>query len=326
MNVFPLFFNLTGKAVTVVGGGTVAERKVRLLLRAGALVTVVAPEQTSWLRASAQAGALSSLFTVFAAEHVREAWLVIAATGRREINRIVAQAADALRLPCNVVDDGQLSTVQVPAMIDRSPLMVAVSSAGSAPVLARRVREWIESELPESVGDLAGLLARQRSAIKQAFPDVHTRRHFFDYVLDSTIPDLLAQGQHAEALAAFKAALQSQTPQQHIQVTILPIADLEAADLLTLRALRKLNQADWVLYLPLILPAVLEKARRDARLMPLDQAGVVLQDTLLAPGFWKPLCRSWVPGERIVIAWKAAWDAQPLISLLQQEGLSCELL
>ena len=260
MNVFPLFFNLTGKTVVVVGGGTVAERKVRLLLRAGARVTVVAPEQTSWLRASAQAGALSSLFTSFVAEHIREAWLVIAATGRREINRIVAQAADALHLPCNVVDDGQLSTVQVPAMVDRSPLMVAVSSAGCAPVLARRVREWIESELPESVGDLAGLLARRRADIKQAFPEVHTRRHFFDYVLDSQIPDLLAQGKPTEALAAFDAALEAETPQQHIQVTILPIADLEAVDLLTLRALRKLNQADWVLYLPLTPPAILEKA------------------------------------------------------------------
>ena len=326
MNVFPLFFNLTGKTVVVVGGGTVAERKVRLLLRAGARVTVVAPEQTSWLRASAQAGALSSLFTSFVAEHIREAWLVIAATGRREINRIVAQAADALHLPCNVVDDGQLSTVQVPAMVDRSPLMIAVSSAGSAPVLARRVREWIESELPESVGDLAGLLARRRADIKQAFPEVHTRRHFFDYVLDSQIPDLLAQGKPTEALAAFDAALETETPQQHIQVTILPIADLEAVDLLTLRALRKLNQADWVLYLPLTLPAILEKARRDARLMALDQAGVVLQDTLLNRDFWAPLCRSWAPGERIVIAWKSSWDVQPLLELLQQQGLSCELV
>ncbi len=325
MNVFPLFFNLKGKAVTVVGGGTVAERKVRLLLRAGAVVTVVAPEQTPWLRASAQAGALNSLFTVFTAEHVRQAWLVIAATGRREVNRIVAQSADALRLPCNVVDDGQLSTVQVPAMIDRSPLMVAISSAGSAPVLARRVREWIESELAESLGDLAGLLASRRADIKQAFPDVHTRRHFFDYVLDSPIPDLLAQGQGAEAIAAFEAALHSQTPQQSIQVTILPIADLEAVDLLNLRSLRKLNQADWVLYLPLMLPAILEKARRDARLVALDQEGGVMRDTLLSSQFWKPLRDSWVPGERIVIAWKSSWDAQPLIDLLRKEGLECVL-
>jgi uroporphyrin-III C-methyltransferase/precorrin-2 dehydrogenase/sirohydrochlorin ferrochelatase len=203
--------------------------------------------------------------------------------------------------------------------------MIAVSSAGSAPVLARRVREWIESELPESVGDLAGLLARRRADIKQAFPEVHTRRHFFDYVLDSPIPDLLAQGKATEALAAFDAALRTETPQQHIQVTILPIADLEAVDLLTLRALRKLNQADWVLYLPLILPAILEKARRDARLMALDQAGVVLQDTLLNRDFWAPLCQSWVPGERIVIAWKSSWDVQPLVELLQQQGLICEL-
>lgn len=206
MNVFPLFFNLTGKAVVVVGGGSVAERKVRLLLRAGARVTVVAPEQTPWLRASAQAGALSSLFTAFVAEHIREAWLVIAATGRREINRIVAQAADALHLPCNVVDDGQLSTVQVPAMIDRSPLMIAVSSAGSAPVLARRVREWIESELPESVGDLAGLLARRRADIKQAFPEVHTRRHFLTTCL----------------MAIFLTSWHKESPPKHWQLLMTP--------------------------------------------------------------------------------------------------------
>jgi siroheme synthase-like protein len=325
MNVFPLFFNLTGKVVVVVGGGTVAERKVRLLLRAGARVTVVAPEQTPWLRASAQAGALTSLFSSFVADHIRHAWLVIAATGRREINRSVAQAAEALHLPCNVVDDGELSTVQVPAMVDRSPLMIAISSAGSAPVLARRVREWIESELPESLGQLAGLLARRRAEIKQAFPEPHTRRQFFDSVLDSPIPDLFAQGKPEQAQRAFETALKEEVPPQTIVVTILPIADLDAVDLLTLRALRKLNQADWVLYLPLILPAILEKARRDARLMPLDQGGVVLQETLLNQDFWAPLCRSWSPGERIVITWKASWPVQPLLDLLRHHGVQGEL-
>lgn len=326
MNLFPLFFDLAGKAVTVVGGGVVAERKVRLLLRSGANVTVVAPEQTPWLRAGAQAGALRSVFALFAPAHLEGSWLAIAATGRRDANQAVARAAHQLRMPCNVVDDAQLSSVQVPAIIDRSPLMVTVSSAGSAPVLARRTRERIEGVLEESLGLLAELAARYRRDIKLAFPDVNARRRFFDWLLDSEAQALLAAGRTDKAAALLESALQVRTQLGQTQVSIAAIADLPAADLLTLRALRALNQADRVLYLPQTLPEILEKARRDAGLLALDEAGGVLQGELLDAPFWQGLCRSWARGERIVITWKSTWDTQALAALLAQQGVRCTVI
>ncbi len=326
MNLFPVFFNLAGKRVTVVGAGAIAERKVKLLLRAGALVTVVAPAHTPWLRASAQAGVLQGVPAFFSPAHLDESWLVVAATGQSDVNQAVVLAADQRRLPCNVVDDAQLSSIQVPAIIDRSPLIIAVSSAGSAPVLARRVRERIEGVLEESIGPLAALAAQYRRDIKLAFPDVGLRRRFFDWLLDSDAQALLASGRSGEAAALLETALRLRTYSKQAQVSILPVADLAAADLLTLRALRALNQADWILHLPGILPAILEKARRDADVLALDQEGGILQEDLLNPAFWGRLRLAWSRGERIAILWKPDWDAQALAAVLKQEGLSCAIL
>ncbi|HRL22573.1 MAG TPA: NAD(P)-dependent oxidoreductase [Alcaligenes sp.] len=326
MNLFPLFFNLTGRAVMVVGGGMVAERKVRLLLRAGADVTVVAPQQTPWLVASAQAGVLRSIVACFSPAQLGPCCLVVAATGRRNVNQVVAEIAHQRCIPCNVVDDAQLSSVQVPAIVDRSPLMVAVSSAGSAPVLARRVRERIESVLEESLGDLAALAASHRPDIKKAFPDVRARRFFFDWLLGSQVQTLLASGQTDEAAAMLKSALRCGMQDKAVRVSIVCIADLPAADLLTLRALRVLNQADWVLYLPQTLPTILDKVRRDAGLQALDELGAVLQDDFLNPEFWGRLRPLWSNKERVVIVWRSDWDAQALVDVFRQMGVSCAII
>lgn len=326
LNLFPVFFNLADKPVTVVGAGAIAERKVKLLLRAGALVTVVAPAHTPWLRASAQAGVLQGVSAWFTPAHLDDCWLVVAATGRRDVNQAVALAADQRRLPCNVVDDAQLSSIQVPAIIDRSPLTIAVSSAGSAPVLARRVRERIEGVLEESLGPLAALAAQYRRDIKAAFPDVGVRRRFFDWLLDSDAQALLAAGRPAEAATLLESALRLRTHSKQVQISLLPIGDLAAADLLTLRSLRALNQADCILHPPGILPAILEKARRDADVLALDQEGVVVQEDLLAPTFWSRLRLTWLRGERIAILLKPDWDIQALAAVLKAEGLSCAVL
>lgn len=323
VNLFPVFFNLADKPVTVVGAGAIAERKVKLLLRAGARVTVVAPAHTPWFRASAQAGVLQGVSAMFTPAHLDDSCLVIAATGRRDVNQAVALAAEQRRLPCNVVDDAQLSSIQVPAIIDRSPLIIAVSSAGSAPVLARRVRERIEGILEESLGPLAALAAQYRRDIKVAFPDVGLRRRFFDWLLDSDAQALLASGRPEEAATLLESALRRRRHSKQVQISILPIADLSAADLLTLRALRALNQADCILHLPGILPAILEKARRDADVLALDQEGGILQEDLLNPAFWGRLRLAWSQGERIAILWRSDWDAQALAAILKQEGLSC---
>ena len=145
MNHFPLFADLKGRTAVVVGAGLVAERKIALLRAAGARVVVSAHAAHPQVLARAQAGEIELRLGEFDPALLSEAWLVVAATNDRAQNQRVADAAEARRLFCNVVDDPELSSVQVPAIVDRSPITIAISSGGAAPVIARRLRERIES-------------------------------------------------------------------------------------------------------------------------------------------------------------------------------------
>ena len=167
MRYFPIFADLRGRRVLVVGGGDVAERKVRLLLSAGARVTVLAPQLTPGLEQQAASDRPAVVRQAFAGELPADLSLVIAATSDRDVNASIAAAAGARNLFVNVVDDAELSTFQVPAIVDRSPLVVAISSGGTAPVLARVVRERIESLLDTSYGRLASLLETWRPRFRR---------------------------------------------------------------------------------------------------------------------------------------------------------------
>ena len=147
MDYLPLFSHLANKSVLLVGGGQVAERKARLLLDAGACVTLVSPTLCPELQPLADNQTLRWIKEPFAPGHMDEMWLVIAATNRREVNRQVFEEATRRRLFCNVVDDPELSSFVMPSIVDRSPLLVAISSAGQAPVLARLLREQLEALL-----------------------------------------------------------------------------------------------------------------------------------------------------------------------------------
>ena len=148
MDYLPVFLRLQRRPVLVVGGGTVASRKVSALLKAGAQVTVIAPAVHPLLAAQATRRELRHVAAPFSPEHLDDAVAVIAATDDAVVNGAVSRAAQERRIPVNVVDDASLSTFIFPAIIDRSPILVAVSSAGQAPVLARRVRAQIEALLP----------------------------------------------------------------------------------------------------------------------------------------------------------------------------------
>ncbi|WP_057678112.1 SAM-dependent methyltransferase, partial [Xanthomonas phaseoli] len=192
-------------------------------------------------------------------------WLVVAATDDVDLNRRVAAAAGARQRLVNVVDDAELSTYQVPAIVDRDPLVIAISSAGAAPMLARRLRERLERELHASVGTLAALFARHRERIRQQLPDMNRRRRWFDQVIDGKVPQLLQAGDTVAAEAAFAAALDavdSVPARGSVQWVGAGPGD---PGLLTLNALRALNLAD-VLLLASDVPAeVVELARRDAQ-------------------------------------------------------------
>ncbi len=263
MTLFPLFADLAGRPALVVGGGAVAARKVSALRQAGALVTVAAPRLCDELARQAQAGEIRHLDGEFKPDWLDGMWLAIAATDERDVNARVAEAATARRIFANVVDDPQLSSFQVPSVVDRSPLVVAISSSGAAPVLARRLRERIESLLDHAIGPLARLAAKHRARIRAARPDLGQRRRFYDWLLDGPVAALLRQARPEAAEHVLLQALDS--PQQARAGSVVLVgAGPGDPGLLTLKALRALHEADVILYDRLVSEDILALARRDA--------------------------------------------------------------
>ncbi|CAA9350358.1 MAG: Precorrin-2 oxidase @ Sirohydrochlorin ferrochelatase activity of CysG / Uroporphyrinogen-III methyltransferase [uncultured Lysobacter sp.] len=272
--LFPLFADLKGRTVLVVGGGVVARRKVTALMEAGARVVVGAPQLAEPLAELAQAGRIIHRQGLFEPTWLDDAWLAVAATDDVETNRAVAQAGEARRIWVNVVDDAELSSFQVPARIERGPLQIAISSGGGAPMLARHLRERLETQLDESLGALAELLTRSRERIRERVPDLQARRRFFDRVLAGPVPGLLRRGAHVEAERALDDALAESPARSSAGRVALVGAGPGDAGLLTLRALRLLNEADVILHDRLVSPQVLALARRDAELIEVGkQAG-----------------------------------------------------
>lgn len=263
MKLFPIFADLQGRRVLVVGGGSVAARKVLALQEAGAEVRVGAPDLEPELARQAADGRIVHVPGRFEPSWLDDAWLVVAATDDREVNAAVDAAARERRIFCNVVDDAELSSFQVPAIVDRSPLVLAISSSGVAPVLARRLRERLESLLDHALGPLADLAARHRPRIRAALPDLGQRRRFYDWLLDGPVAGWLRQQQPAQAEAELQQALDRGWPQQPGSVVLVGAGPGDPG-LLTLKALRALNEADVILHDRLASADVLALARRDA--------------------------------------------------------------
>lgn len=272
LSYFPLFARLDGRSVLVVGGGTVAARKIALLRRAGADIHVVAPQLAPELDTLRATGALRWLATTFCPQHLDHAWLVIAATDDREVNTAVAASAHARRLPVNVVDDPSASTVILPAIIDRSPLVVAISSGGAAPAVARRVRAEIEALLDGSWTALIKLCAAWRARIKCSMPRVDVRRRFYDWLVDGPVRRLLAAGRPGEAARRLTSALNSGEWRTACAGSVALVgAGPGDPGLLTLNAVRALQSADVVLHDHLVSAEVLDLARRDAERIPVGK-------------------------------------------------------
>ena len=261
--LFPLFLDLRGRRVLVVGGGAVAARKVAALREAGAEVTVGAPELSFALAALARDGAIAHRRGRFAAGWLDDAWLVIAATDDPAVNRAVAEAACARRIWTNVVDDAELATAQLPARVRRGPLQVAISSGGHAPMLARHLREQLERQLDDSWAALATLLADWRGRIRERLPETTARRRWFERLLAGPLHGLLRQGDAVAAGRLLDEALQGDEPATPGFVSLVGAGPGDPG-LLTLRALRVLNEADVILHDRLVSAEVLALARRDA--------------------------------------------------------------
>lgn len=263
MDYLPLFCQLRGKACLLVGGGDVAERKARLLLKTGADLRVCATRFSPQFRLWQQAGELMLQETRFSAEMIAGCWLVIAATDDEQVNQQVRAAAEAQRVFCNVVDAPEGASVIMPSIVDRSPLMIAISSGGAAPVMARLLREKIEAILPQHLGKMAAWAGSLRQRVKDQFGEMGQRRRFWEKVFNhDRLAQTLANQDTAQA-AKLTEALFSE-PLEHKGEVVLVGAGPGDAGLLTLKGLQQIQQADIVVYDRLVSDEVMELVRRDA--------------------------------------------------------------
>ncbi|STZ75720.1 siroheme synthase CysG [Bergeriella denitrificans] len=262
MSHYPMFADLGGRAVLLAGAGQVAERKAESLMRAGAAVRVVAdalsPQFQSWLAE----GRITWLGGAFQEDFLNEVFLAVAATDDEALNRRIFQAAEARGKFCNVVDTADLCSYIVPAVIDRSPIKIAVSSGGTAPVLARKWRQIIEMLVPLHTGRMAEIAGRWRGRVKAATPDIGARRHFWEKLFDSRFSTLAAQGDTAAAEAELAAQLAGYQP--HQGEVVLVGAGPGDAGLLTVHALQAVQAADVVFYDALVSDEIMAVVRKDA--------------------------------------------------------------
>ena len=263
MDYLPLFVALRGRTCLLVGGGTVARRKLEWLLRVGAKVVIVAPEvdaETSALAAPAHAEVRRRAFR---ASDCDGAMLVVSATNDPAVNRAVHEAATARGIWINTVDAAAQSSVIFPSIVDRDPLIVAVGTSGASPTLARVVRGWIEARLPARLGALATLLGKHRAEAKSRIADLDERRRFWERIVDGPIAERVFAGDDVGAERSLVEAL-SQPRAPSVGTVYLVGGGPGDPDLLTLKAARCLEQADVVLYDNLVSAKVLERVRRDA--------------------------------------------------------------
>lgn len=264
MKYFPIFLQLENKPCLVVGGGDIAYRKVELLRRANAAVTVVAPELCDDLAALAKSGGVTHVNGVFSEEQASGNSVIIAATDNKEVNALVASSGEKFNIPVNVVDTPDLCDFVVPSIIDRSPIVVAVSSGGASPVLARLIRAKLETTIPAAYGRLALLAKDFRDSVKQTFSTINDRRKFWEKVLQGRIAELVFSGQEQQARSELEKELKNSASDSEVGEVYLVGGGPGDPDLLTFRALRLMQQADVIVHDRLVSSEVLDLVRRDA--------------------------------------------------------------
>ena len=265
MDALPIFLKLRNTPALVVGGGSVAERKIDLLIRAGARVTVVAPEIGSKVKALLDQQKLQWIEDRFEPTHLSQALIAIAATDNEDVNRAVSDAARQQNLPVNVVDQPDLCTFTVPSIVDRSPVIIAIGTGGASPVLARMLKARLETLIPAAYGRLAGIAREFRDQVKAALGSVDSRRGFWEKVFQGQVAELVFAGKENQARAELRAMIQATEDAEFEKGEVYLVgAGPGDPDLLTFRALRLMQRADVVLYDRLVAPAIVDLVRRDA--------------------------------------------------------------
>jgi uroporphyrin-III C-methyltransferase/precorrin-2 dehydrogenase/sirohydrochlorin ferrochelatase len=263
MKYFPILIDLDAAPVLVAGGGEQAAQKLRLLGKTGARITVVAETVCGEIGALAGRRAICLLRRAFEAADVKGQRLVYAATGDRTLDARVSLAAQALGIPVNVVDAPELSTFITPAIVDRSPVTVAIGTDGAAPVLARQIRARIEALLPARLGVLATRAQALRQRLAKAEPDARVRRRLWERLLQGPFRQAALSGAETQAERILADELSGREGQPAGRVALIGCGPGDP-DLLTLKALQHLQEVDVLVIDRLVDPRILDYARRDA--------------------------------------------------------------
>lgn len=264
MKAFPMFICTTGRKVVLVGGGEQAAQKARLLLKSDAQLVIIASDLEDELRVLVQQGRATHE-TSLSIGGLRGAAMVFIGTGCPGFDAAAHGIAKAAGCMVNVVDQPELCDMTTPAIVDRDPIVIAIGSEGTAPVLTRDIKTKLEEMLPLNLGGLAALAGRLRPSVSQKVPR-DKRRAFWAWVFKGDVRNQWTRGAERDAARAIKAAIgaggaPAQTDKGHIS---LVGAGPGARDLMTLRAVERLQEADVIFYDRLVDPDVLELARRDA--------------------------------------------------------------
>ena len=265
MEYLPLFVDLKDRPCLVVGGGDIAARKSGLLRRAQAKVTIVSPAVSTTTQALIDSGEVTWLKSEFSAEHLQDNSLVIAATDIETVNRDVYSKAKAQKILVNVADCPELCDFILPSILDRSPIVVAVSSGGKSPILARQLRARLETLIPPSYGRLGELVGRYRQAVQDKLPKLSMRRRFWESVLQGKVADHVLAGRDELGEQTLQAILDETQSDDHQQGEVYLVgAGPGDPELLTFKALRLMQQADVVFYDRLVSKEVLALVRKEA--------------------------------------------------------------
>ncbi len=272
MQFLPVFLNVRSQNCLVVGGGEVAYRKAVLLDRAGARLRVVAPTVYESLDQLVVAGAGELHIRAFKESDLDGVFLVVAATDDEAVNKQVSEMAKSRGLPVNVVDKPDLCSFIVPSIVDRSPVVIAISSGGTSPILTRQLKEKIEILIPASYGRLALLLGKFRERVKSVVTDFKSRTRFWEKLLSGPMPGMVFAGEEVSAWRYIEKQL-GESEQFAVQGEVFLVgAGPGDPDLLTIKALRLMYEADVVLYDRLVSKEIMLKVRPDAEKIHVGKA------------------------------------------------------
>ena len=272
MDHLPIFINVRQNPCLVIGGGDIALRKINLLIKAQAKVDCLSPLFCEGITNLSQNGDVNLIQKRFESDDIKDYAIIIASTDDSSVNALISKSAKKARIPVNVVDSPELSSFIMPSIVDRSPVIIAVSSAGMAPVLARIIRAKLETVIPSAYGVLAEIAGEYRQKVKDRFSKIKDRRAFWESIFSGVIAEKVFSGRINEAKDDIEKQLK-QASQMELGEVYLVGAGPGDPDLLTFKALRLIQQADVVLYDRLVSKGVMELVRRDSELIYVGKKG-----------------------------------------------------